>query len=313
MIVVTGGAGFIGSNLVQALNERGTADLLVVDNLDSDGKRANLDACEYAAYLDKSEFLERLEAQTLDTETPDLVFHLGACSDTTLRDGRYMMRNNYGYSRALLDYCVAHDVPFVYASSAAVYGVGTEFVECRGNEAPINIYGYSKYLFDEYVRTIRTTTQVVGLRYFNVYGPRERHKDSMASVVFHLNEQVHTADTVRLFSGYDGYADGEQRRDFVHVDDAVAATLWFADTPQCSGIFNVGSGRSASFNEVAAAVLAWHGRGKIEYIPFPDHLKGSYQSFTQADLTASRQAGYAAAGRSVRQGVADYLDWLHQH
>ena len=162
------------------------------------------------------------------------------------------------------------------------------------------------------MRSVGVKSQVVGLRYFNVYGPHERHKNSMASVAFHLNEQLETADTVRLFCGYDGYADGEQRRDFVHVDDAVAATLWFADTPDRSGIFNIGTGRSATFNEVAAAVLAWHRRGEIQYIPFPEHLKGSYQSFTQADLTTLRRAGYAAEGRSVRQGVADYLDWLHQ-
>lgn len=312
MIVVTGGAGFIGSNLAHALNARGREDLLIVDNLDRDIKRRNLDTCEYAAYLDKADFLQRIESQTLDPRVPDLVFHLGACSDTTLRDGRYMMRNNYEYSCALLNYCATRDIPFIYASSAAVYGVGRDFAESNGNEAPINIYGYSKFLFDEFVRSVGVKSQVVGLRYFNVYGPHERHKNSMASVAFHLNEQLETADTVRLFCGYDGYADGEQRRDFVHVDDAVAATLWFADTPDRSGIFNIGTGRSATFNEVAAAVLAWHRRGEIQYIPFPEHLKGSYQSFTQADLTTLRRAGYAAEGRSVRQGVADYLDWLHQ-
>ncbi len=312
MIVVTGGAGFIGSNLAHALNARGRDDLLIVDNLDRGAKQLNLRNYNYAAYLHKSEFLERIKNQTLEPATPEIIFHLGACSDTTLRDGQYMMRNNYQYSRTLLDYCVTRDIPFVYASSAAVYGVGAEFAEVPGNEAPINIYGYSKYLFDEYVRTVRSQTQIVGLRYFNVYGPREQHKGAMASVAYHLNEQLKEADTVRLFAGSDGYSDGEQRRDFVYVDDAVAATLWFADMPHQSGIFNVGTGRSASFNDVAAAVLAWHGRGTIQYVPFPDHLKGSYQSFTQADLTALRALGHPVIGRSVQQGILQYLDWLQQ-
>ena len=271
MIVVTGGAGFIGSNLVRALNERGREDILVVDDLTDGTKFRNLVDCEIMDYLDKDSFLEHVQWGTELPDDIDAVFHLGACSTTTEWDGRYLMHNNYGYSKALLHYCLDRGIRFIYASSAAVYGGNRDFREERSCEAPINAYGYSKFQFDQYVRRVlpAATSQVVGLRYFNVYGPREMHKGQMASVAWHFHRQAQADGRVRLFRGSGGYADGEQRRDFIFVGDAVDVTLWFASGTEVSGIFNVGTGRSQTFNDVARAVLAWHGRGEIEYVPFP--------------------------------------------
>ena len=315
MIIVTGGAGFIGSNLVKALNERGEQDILVVDNLSRGIKFENLVDCQIADYLDKEDFLERVLRGESFASQVRAVFHQGACSTTTEWDGRYMMRNNYEYSKILLHYCLERHIPFLYASSAAVYGGSQVFREERRYERPLNIYGYSKFLFDQYVRRQlpESRSQIAGFRYFNVYGPREQHKGSMASVAYHFNQQILAEGRCRLFEGSGGYAAGEQRRDFVYVADAVAVNLWFYDHPDRKGIFNVGTGRSQTFNEVARAVIAWHGRGEIEYIPFPEDLKEHYQSFTEADLSRLRQAGYQAPFRPVEEGVREYLDWLNRH
>jgi ADP-L-glycero-D-manno-heptose 6-epimerase len=313
MILVTGGAGFIGSNLVKALNQRGHTEILVADNLTRGEKFRNLVDCEVADYLDKDELLEMVMGSSCLLHSVEAVFHNGACSATTEWDGRYMLRNNFSYSKALLEWCAYRGIPFVYASSAAVYGGGRVFREEREQERPLNVYGYSKCLFDHYVRrrlpTIRS--QVLGLRYFNVYGPREQHKGAMASTAFHFNRQLRAEGKVRLFQGSDGFADGEQRRDFIHVDDVATVNLWFLEHRDKSGIFNLGTGRAQSFNDVARAVIAWHGRGEIEYIPFPDHLKGAYQSFTQADLSQLRAAGCEHEFRTVEQGVKAYFDWLN--
>ena len=314
MIIVTGGAGFIGSNLIKALNARGRADVLVVDNLQRGEKFLNLADCDIGDYLDKDDFIVRAEAGREFGGKIEAVFHQGACSATTEWDGRYLMRNNYEYSKTLLHYCLERRIPFIYASSAAVYGAGPVFKEGRDYEAPLNAYGYSKFQFDAYVRQIlpRAHSQIAGLRYFNVYGPRERHKGGMASVAFHLNTQLLNGERLKLFEGCDGYGDGEQRRDFVYVGDAVAVNLWLLDQPRVSGIFNVGSGRSQPFNDVARAVIDWHGGGEIQYIPFPEHLRGRYQSFTEADIGALRAAGYAQPFLSVEQGVRAYLDSLNR-
>ena len=313
MIIVTGGAGFIGANLVAALNARGRRDMLVVDNLSNGVKFRNLADREIFDYQDKEDFLRMIAASRELAEPVEAIFHLGACSSTTEWDGRYMMRNNYEYSKTLLHYCLDRRVPFIYASSASVYGGGMVFREDRELENPLNVYGYSKFLFDQYVRRIMpaATSQVVGLRYFNVYGPREQHKGSMASVAYHFNNQVLSNGRVHLFEGAYGYGNGEQRRDFVYVGDTCSVKLWFLDHPARSGIFNVGTGRSQSFNDVARAVVAWHGRGEIEYIPFPEHLRGRYQSFTQADISALRAAGYVEPFKTVEQGVHEYMGWLN--
>ena len=309
MIVVTGGAGFIGSNLVRALNERGRTDLLVVDDLRDGRKLLNLVDCEFLDLVDKDDFLRDVESRRTFPERIEAILHQGACSDTTEWDGRLMMEANYVYSKKLLAYCMEERIPLLYASSGAVYGAAKIFREDPEYETPLNLYGLSKLLFDRYVRrrVEGASAQVAGLRYFNVYGPGEAHKGEMASVAYKLHRQLLRDGRVRLFEGSDGYADGEQRRDFVWVGDVAAVNLWLLDHPEVSGIFNVGTGRSQTFNDVARAVLRYHGRGEIEYVPFPDALRGRYQSFTEADIGRLRHAGYTAPFLSVEEGVPRYL------
>lgn len=312
MYIVTGGAGFIGSNLVRALLDRGYDNVVVVDDLEDGHKFVNISDLPIADYLDKDEFLDSLSSDKAFANSVSAIFHQGACSATTEWDGRYMMKNNYSYSKTLLHHCLQRHIPYIYASSASVYGGAKTFVEDPLFENPLNVYGYSKLQFDRYVRRslAHADSQVVGLRYFNVYGPREQHKGAMASVAFHFNRQLLEDGEARLFSGSGGYDDGEQLRDFVYVDDACAANLWFLDHPDVSGIFNAGTGQAQSFNDVANAAISWHGKGKIRYIPFPGHLQGAYQSFTQADLTQLRAAGCDVEFRAVETGVKDYLDQL---
>jgi ADP-L-glycero-D-manno-heptose 6-epimerase len=318
--VVTGAAGFIGSRIVEALNRAGVTDIVAVDDLSRSDKVANLARLEIADFLDKDEFLERLESFDGAVEA---VLHQGACSDTMETDGRYMMQNNYRYSRTLLDWCQEAEVALLYASSASVYGPGPEFREERSCERPLNVYGYSKFLFDQLVRRTLSgrTAQIAGFRYFNVYGPNEAHKGRMASVAFHAYQQLLSAGKVQLFEASAGYGNGEQRRDFVHVDDVVDVNLWFLEHREASGIFNCGTGRAQTFNQLAAATInalqgaehtarEWAQKGLIEYVPFPQGLKEKYQSFTEADLSRLRAAGYPGEFRSVEQGIAAYVSHL---
>ncbi|MDR2688240.1 MAG: ADP-glyceromanno-heptose 6-epimerase [Azoarcus sp.] len=316
MIIVTGGAGFIGSNIVQGLNARGIHDILVVDDLTDGHKCVNLADADISDYVDKDDFLARIQRGD-DFGQIEAVFHEGACSSTTEWDGRFVMKVNFEYTKALFAWCGSQAAPFIYASSASVYGMGPVFREAREYEQPLNMYAYSKFLFDCYLRARWPQRgQVAGLRYFNVYGPREQHKGAMASVAYHFNNQLHDSGRVRLFEGSDGHGPGEQRRDFIHVDDVVAVNLWLFDHPEVRGIFNVGTGQAQSFNDVARAAIDWHRArgvsGGIDYIPFPDDLKGSYQSFTEADMSALRKAGYDRPFMDVATGVAAYLDWLHR-
>ncbi len=313
MYVVTGGAGFIGSNLVARMSEKGLDDIVVVDDLTDGYKYRNLVDIDIADYLDHDDFIERLETDDGFAKSITAILHQGACSTTTEWDGRYMMQANYEYSKRILHVCERLGTPFIYASSAAVYGASAEFTESEANERPLNVYGYSKLQFDRYVRRRQSACQVVGLRYFNVYGPREQHKGSMASVAFHFNNQLLESGETRLFEGSDGYSDGGQLRDFVYVDDVCDVNLWFLEHPDQSGVFNCGTGRAQSFNDVANAVIDWHERGVIRYIPFPDHLKGAYQSYTQADLSLLRATGCDVEFRPVEQGVPAYLEFLKAH
>ncbi|MDN7752897.1 ADP-glyceromanno-heptose 6-epimerase [Burkholderia gladioli] len=324
-LIVTGAAGFIGANLVKALNERGETRIIAVDNLSRADKFRNLVDCEIDDYLDKTEFVERF--QRGDFGKVRAVFHEGACSDTMETDGRYMMDNNFRYSRAVLDTCLANGTQFLYASSAAIYGGSTRFVEEREVEAPLNVYGYSKFLFDQVIRRVLpdAKSQIAGFRYFNVYGPRETHKSRMASVAFHNFNQFRAEGKVKLFGEYNGYAAGEQTRDFVSVEDVVKVNLFFFDHPEKSGIFNLGTGRAQPFNDIASSVVntlrALDGQppltlaeqvaqGLIEYVPFPDALRGKYQCFTQADQSKLRAAGYDAPFLTVQEGVDRYVRWL---
>jgi ADP-L-glycero-D-manno-heptose 6-epimerase len=314
MIIVTGGAGFIGSNIVKGLNEKGYDEILIVDDLTDGHKFKNLVGLQFLDYVDKEDFIDYIIEEEDFSHPVEAIFHEGACSTTTEWNGKFMMDNNYEYSKHLLHYCLDRRVPFIYASSAATYGNKKQFIESSEYEAPINVYGYSKYLFDNYVRRYLADaqSQVVGLRYFNVYGPHEDHKGGMASVAFHLNNQLKENGIVKLFEGCDGYGNGEQVRDFIYVDDVVAMNLWMLENPEVSGIFNCGTGRAEPFNAVAEAVLKWHGKGKLEYVPFPEKLKGHYQSYTKADLTALHKAGYVDAFKTVAEGTKLYLDWLNK-
>jgi len=315
--VVTGAAGFIGSRMVEALNRAGVTDIIAVDNLSRSAKVANLTRLEIADFIDKGEFLQRLDSFDGAVEA---LLHQGACSDTMELDGRYMMDNNYRYSKTLLDWCQEAEVPLLYASSGSVYGASADFREERACERPLNVYGYSKFLFDQLVRRTLPgkSAQIAGFRYFNVYGPNEAHKGRMASVAFHAYHQLLATGKVQLFEGSAGYGNGEQRRDFIHVDDVVDVNLWFLEHREVSGIFNCGTGRAQTFNQLAAAAVnAMQGtehssrelasRGLIEYIPFPEGLKERYQSFTEADLSRLRAAGYRGEFRTVEHGVASYV------
>ncbi|MCI6796664.1 MAG: ADP-glyceromanno-heptose 6-epimerase [Succinatimonas sp.] len=317
MIIVTGGCGFIGSNIVKALNDKGISDILVVDNLTEGHKFSNLADLDISDYMDKLDFIELIRDEQrfnarFKCSTIEAIYHEGACSSTTEWDGRYIMKNNYEYTVTLFEFATAHRIPFFYASSASTYGAGDVYVEGREYEEPLNVYGYSKFLFDEYVRRRlpRLNSQVVGLRYFNVYGPRESHKGTMASVAFHLYNQMKKGENPKLFRGCCGYPDGGQMRDFVYVEDVAKVNLWFLEHRGPSGIYNCGTGRAEPFSNIAEAAIRFFGRGEIEYIPFPEHLIGHYQCFTQADLTKLREAGCDIEFKTVAQGTAEYLKWL---
>lgn len=319
-ILVTGAAGFIGCNNVLELNRRGIKDVIAVDNLSKSEKFLNLAKCSISDYFDKVDFIERLRRDAVPI--PEVIFHQGACSDTMETDGRYMMENNYRYTLDLFNFAQRHKIPFIYASSAATYGASQVFVEDVANEGPLNVYGYSKYLFDQVLRSHMNSLSApaVGLRYFNVYGPHEQHKGRMASVAFHQYFQFKKEGRVKLFEGCLGYGNGCQMRDFVYIEDVINVAMYFM-TAGKSGIFNCGSGRAQPFNDVALTVVnsltgsnmtldEAVAQGYIEYIPFPEALKGKYQAYTQADLSNLRSAGFDTEMQTVQQGTAKYMDYL---
>lgn len=332
-IVVTGAAGFIGSNIIRGLNARGLTDILAVDDLTQGDKFRNLVDLQIADYIDADSFYDAFAEGAYGQV--EAVFHQGACSDTMESDGKFMLRNNYATSVALFQACQKRGARLLYASSAATYGGSDTFIEAPAFERPLNVYGYSKLLFDQRMRRecglaferafCGKTMQVVGFRYFNVYGPHEQHKGRMASVAYHQFNQFQTDGKVRLFGPYGGYAAGQQSRDFVFIDDVVAVNLWFFDHPGQSGIFNLGSGRAQPFNDIACAVVntlrqaqghtpldldALVQGGWIEYVPFPEALRGKYQCFTQADLSALRATGCDHVFADVASGVRQYVRWM---
>ncbi len=326
-VVVTGAAGMIGANLVRGLNAIGIDDVIAVDDLTDGSKHANLVGAELSDYFDRRDFYARFASGELGRV--DCVFHEGACSDTMEHDGRLMLDLNYRASKTLLDACQAQGARLLYASSAATYGGSSTFREEPAFERPLNVYGWSKLLFDNVVRRMlpAATAQVAGFRYFNVYGPHEQHKGRMASVAFHHFNQFRANGRVRLFGAYGGYEAGMQARDFVSVDDVVAVNLWFLEHPEVSGIFNLGSGRAQPFNDVAVAVVnteraalgeapleleAMLTAGLLEYVDFPAALVGKYQCFTEADLARLRATGCDHAFADVATGVARYVGWLQK-
>jgi len=329
-VIVTGAAGFVGSNLIAGLNAKGYDDIIAVDDLSEGDKFRNLVGLQIADYVDADDFYEMFAEGAYGQV--EAVFHEGACSDTMETDGKYMMDNNYSLSCELFQACQEQGTRLLYASSAATYGGSNRFAEDPDCEKPLNVYGYSKWLFDQRMRRelgpdfSKAVTQVVGFRYFNVYGPREQHKGRMASVPFHQFGQFMRDARVELFGSYGGYGAGEQMRDFVHVDDVVAVNLWFLEHPEHSGLFNLGTGRAQTFNEVALAVVQALGRHRgqvlaadlqeavrtrqIQYIDFPQALVGKYQCYTQADLSRLRRIGCAHEFADVRAGVGRYMQWL---
>jgi ADP-L-glycero-D-manno-heptose 6-epimerase len=329
-IVVTGAAGFIGSNIIAGLNARGITDIIAVDDLKQGDKFRNLADLQISDYVDADTFYDEFAHGHYGQV--EAVFHEGACSDTMEQDGKYMMANNYTLSWNLFQSCQKRGVRLLYASSAATYGGSDTFREDPAFELPLNVYGYSKLLFDQRMRRecgpdfARTkagkTMQVVGFRYFNVYGPREQHKGRMASVAFHQFHQYKNEGRVKLFGEYGGYAAGGQMRDFVFIDDVVTVNLWFFDNPTQTGIYNLGTGRAQPFNDVAISVVNTMrqlqgeaalsqdeavAKGLIEYIAFPDALRGKYQAYTQADLSALRATGCDHVFANVQQGVQSYV------
>ena len=309
MIIVTGGAGFIGSNIVRGLNEEGRTDILIVDDLNEGDKFKNLLGLRYLDYKHKDDFLAEIQEGIYDGIDIEVIFHQGACSDTMEYDCNFMMETNYEYSKALLHFSLSHRIPFLYASSASTYGDGKNgFTEGDKCESALNIYAFSKLAFDRYVRNIlpEAKSQVVGLKYFNVYGPQEHHKGKMASIVYQLYKQVQENGFVKLFKGIDGYGDGEQLRDFVYVKDLVKVNLWFWKNNAASGVYNCGTGSANTFKAVAEAVISYLGKGNIEYIDFPEVLRGKYQNYTQADLTNLLKAGYDEGFHNLNQAVAEY-------
>lgn len=316
MIIITGGAGFIGSNLVKSLNNRGLDDILVVDNMGCGEKYRNLNPLRLADYLDKNDFLSKVQNGDF-AETPvEAVFHIGACADTMEYNGNYMVQNNFEYSKTLLHFCQSKRIPFIYASSASVYGDGKNgFSEKPECEKALNVYAFSKLMFDRYVRHIlpKAASQIVGLRFFNVYGPQENHKGKMASIVFQLYNQLQKEGFLKLFQGYDGYEAGEQRRDFIYVKDVVNVNLFFWKNPGLSGIYNCGTGTANTFNAVARAIIKACGKGHIEYVEFPEVLKGKYQSYTQADSTKLLNAGYTDGFTTLEDAVKEYVDYLQKN
>jgi len=316
MIIVTGGAGFIGSNIVKGLNERGREDVLIVDNLTNMVKFKNIQGLKALDYMDKQNFIEAIKNGKFDDANIEVIFHEGACSDTMEYNGKYMMENNFEYTKTLMHFALKKKIQLIYASSASTYGSGKHgFSENPACEEALNVYAFSKLFFDNYARRYFDTaeSQIVGLRYFNVYGPQENHKGKMASMIFQMFNQWKAEGKVKLFEGFDGYGNGEQTRDFIYVKDVVKVNFFFWDHPELQGIYNCGTGHAHPFNTLAKGVLKYFGRGELEYVPFPEVLKGKYQSFTEADSSKLLAAGYDGGFTNIEDAIAEYCALLDKN
>ena len=316
MIIVTGGAGFIGSNIVKGLNERGREDVLIVDNLTNMVKFKNIQGLKAIDYMDKNDFIAAIKNGKFDDANIEVIFHEGACSDTMEYNGKYMMENNFEYTKTLMHFALKKKIQLLYASSASTYGSGKHgFSEKPACEEALNVYAFSKLFFDNYARRYfdAAESQIVGLRYFNVYGPQENHKGKMASMIFQMFNQWKAEGKVKLFEGIDGYGNGEQVRDFIYVKDVVKVNFFFWDHPELKGIYNCGTGNAHTFNTLAKGVLKYFGSGELEYVPFPEILKGKYQSFTEADSSKLLAAGYDGGFTDIEEAIAEYCELLDKN
>ena len=316
MIIVTGGAGFIGSNIVKGLNDRGREDILIVDDLTEMVKFKNIQGLKALDYMDKDDFATALANGKFDNVKIDVIFHEGACSDTMEYNGKYMMENNFEYTKNLMHFALKKKIQLIYASSASTYGSGKHgFSEKPACEEALNVYAFSKLFFDNYARRYfdNAESQLVGLRYFNVYGPQENHKGKMASMIFQMFNQWKAEGKVKLFEGFDGYGNGEQTRDFIYVKDVVKVNFFFWDHPELKGIYNCGTGNAHTFNTLAKGVLKYFGSGELEYVPFPEILKGKYQSFTEADSSKLLAAGYDGGFTDIEEAIAEYCALLDKN
>jgi len=323
-ILVTGGFGFIGTNLIKRLNQMGFSDITCIDSLNNSLKLSNASQIKISNFIDKKEFFSILKNTNSSTFDFNYIFHQGACSDTTCEDGNYIMQNNFTFSKLLADFCLKNSIPMVYASSASVYGDAQNFVESK-NEKALNYYAYSKLLFDEYIRNKNINSfksQIVGLRYFNVYGPYEEHKSRMASVIFHFYNQLKKNKRISIFEGSHGLKNGEHKRDFIHVDNVVDMNLWFFKNSQLSGIFNCGTSEANSYNKIADTIIDYFKKNKndfnlkyddyISYIKFPEDLKNRYQPFTKSSNESIKSKSYDNKFYSIEQGVNKYLKYLDE-
>ena len=316
MIIVTGGAGFIGSNIVKGLNERGREDVLIVDNLTNMVKFKNIQGLKAIDYMDKNDFIAAIKNGKFDDANIEVIFHEGACSDTMEYNGKYMMENNFEYTKTLMHFALKKKIQLLYASSASTYGSGKHgFSEKPACEEALNVYAFSKLFFDNYARRYfdAAESQIVGLRYFNVYGPQENHKGKMASMIFQMFNQWKAEGKVKLFEGIDGYGNGEQVRDFIYVKVVVKVNFFFWDHPELKGIYNCGTGHAHTFNTLAKGVLKYFGSGELEYVPFPEVLKGKYQSFTEADSSKLLAAGYDGGFTDIEEAIAEYCALLDKN
>ncbi len=311
MIIVTGGAGFIGSAIIAALNKRQITDILVVDQLGTDQRWENLRNLSFSDYLEKDDFLDLVLDEQLD-ENIEAIFHLGACSDTTETNASYLIKNNYEYTKILARWATDEDIRFIYASSAATYGDGSRGFLDNENEIdslrPLNMYGYSKQLFDLWAYNTDLLSKIAGLKYFNVFGPNEYHKANMRSFILKAFEQIKATGKVNLFKSYNpDYKDGEQVRDFIYIKDAVDMTLFFLDNPDVNGLYNIGTAQPRMWNDLVKAVFAAMGKTPyIEYIEMPDSIKNQYQYYTCADISKIREAGYDKETLSLENAIQDY-------